>query len=136
MSILVTGGAGFIGSHLIEKLLNENNRVICLDNFNSYYEPSIKFKNIENFLSDPNFRLIQGDILDKELLENILETVDVIFHEAAQAGVRISIENPLRTHTINATGTLTILEAAKNSDVKKFINASSSSVFGKVEYLP
>ena len=93
-------------------------------------------KNVEPFHSNPNFTLIQGDILDKKLLKKTMQGVDYIFHEAAQAGVQISVEKAMKTHEINATGTLTLLEAARNSDVKKIINASSSSVYGKVEYLP
>ncbi len=133
---MVTGGGGFIGSHIINRLLGENQSVICLDNFDPYYDPAIKMKNIEKFQSNPDFTLIKGDILDKQLLKRILKDVEYIFHEAAQAGVRISVENALKTHEINATGTLTLLETARNSDVKKIINASSSSVYGKVEYLP
>jgi len=110
--------------------------VICLDNFDPYYDPAIKLKNIEKFQSDSHFTLIKGDILDKKLLTTILKDVDYIFHEAAQAGVSISVENAMRAHENNATGTLTLLEAARNSDSKKIINASSSSVYGTVKYLP
>jgi UDP-glucose 4-epimerase len=110
--------------------------VICLDNFDPYYDPAIKLKNIEKFQSDSHFTLINGDLLDKKLLKTVLKDVDYIFHEAAQAGVSISVENAMRAHENNATGTLTILEAARNSDSKKIINASSSSVYGTVKYLP
>ena len=110
--------------------------MICLDNFDPYYDPAIKVKNIEKFQSDSHFTLIKGDILDKKLLTTILKDVDYIFHEAAQAGVSISVENAMRAHENNATGTLTLLEAARNSDSKKIINASSSSVYGTVKYLP
>jgi len=133
---LVTGGGGFIGSHIINRLLAGNQSVICLDNFDPYYDPIIKMKNIEKFQSNPDFTLIRGDILDKKLLNSVLKDVDYVFHEAAQAGVRISVENALKTHETNATGTLALLETARNSGVKKIINASSSSVYGKVEYLP
>ena len=110
--------------------------MICLDNFDAYYNPAIKLKNIENFRSDPHFKLTEGDILDKKILNTVLNDVDYIFHEAAQAGVRISVENPTKTHENNATGTLTLLEAARNSDIKKIINASSSSVYGKINIFP
>lgn len=110
--------------------------MICLDNFDPYYDPAIKFKNIEKFQTDSRFTLINGDILDIKLLKTILKDVDCIFHEAAQAGVSISVENAMRAHENNATGTLTLLEAARNSDIKKIINASSSSVYGTVRYLP
>jgi UDP-glucose 4-epimerase len=133
---LVTGGAGFIGSHIIENLLREGNEVICLDNFDDYYSPQIKRKNVEPFLENKNFQLIEGDIRDKVLLKELLRAVDYVFHEAAQAGIRISVKDPMKSHEINTTGTLNLLEAALDSDVKKIINASSSSVYGKVEYLP
>ncbi|MDY9927198.1 SDR family oxidoreductase [Methanosarcina sp.] len=133
---MVTGGAGFIGSHLIEKLLNAGNEVTCLDNFNDYYDPQIKRENIEPFLENENFQLIEGDIRDKALLRDIFRSTDYVFHEAAQAGIRISVKDPMKPHEINTTGTLNLLEAAVDSGVKKIINASSSSVYGKVEYLP
>lgn len=133
---MVTGGAGFIGSHLVERLLRENHEVICLDNFDSYYNPEIKLKNIYPFMSNNNFTLVEGDILDKNVLQNLLIDVGYIFHEAAQAGVRASVEDPMKAHQVNATGTLNILEAAMDTDVKKIIYASSSSVYGKIKYLP
>jgi len=117
-------------------LLNEGNEVICLDNFDDYYNPQIKRKNIEPFLENENFQLIKGDIRDKTLLKEILGVVDYVFHEAAQAGIRISVKDPMKPHEVNTTGTLNLLETALDSDVKKIINASSSSVYGKVEYLP
>ena len=133
---MVTGGAGFIGSHIIQRLLQQKDEVICLDNFDPYYDPGIKLKNIEKFRSESHFKVIKGDILDKKLLKMILKDVDYIFHEAAQAGVCFSVKNAMKTHENNATGTLTLLETARNSDIKKIINASSSSVYGKVHYLP
>jgi len=136
MKILITGGAGFIGSHICERLLNDGYEVTCFDNFDPYYEPAIKRKNIEPFIPDKKFSLIEGDIRDPVVLNHALEGVDYIFHEAAQAGVRISIQNPEKTHDVNVTGTLNLLESARNSGVKKIINASSSSVYGAVKYLP
>ena len=133
---MVTGGAGFIGSHIIQRFLHQKDEVICLDNFDPYYDPGIKLKNIEKFRSESHFKVIKGDILDKKLLKMILKDVDYIFHEAAQAGVCFSVKNAMKTHENNATGTLTLLETARNSDIKKIINASSSSVYGKVHYLP
>jgi len=133
---LVTGGAGFIGSHIIQRFLQQKDEVICLDNFDPYYDPGIKLKNIEKFRSESHFKVIKGDILDKKLLKMILKDVDYIFHEAAQAGVCFSVKNAMKAHENNATGTLTLLETARNSDIKKIINASSSSVYGKVHYLP
>jgi UDP-glucose 4-epimerase len=110
--------------------------VLCLDNFDDYYDPQIKKRNIEQFTSCPNFTLIKGDIRDKILLKKIMIDIDYIFHEAAQAGVRISVEDPIKPHEVNATGTLNLLDTAKDADVKKIVNASSSSVYGKMKYLP
>jgi len=135
MKYLVTGGAGFIGSHLCEGLL-EKGDVVCLDNFDPYYSPQAKRKNIEPLIKHPDFELVEGNILDRELLSRLFADVDYVFHNAAQAGVRASVENPLKTHEVNATGTLNLLEAAADSGVRKVINASSSSVYGKVSYLP
>ena len=135
MKYLVTGGAGFIGSHLCERLL-ENGEVVCLDNFDPYYSPQAKRKNIEPLIKHPDFELVEGNILDRELLSRLFADMDYVFHNAAQAGVRASVENPLKTHEVNATGTLNLLKAAADSGVRKVINASSSSVYGKVSYLP
>jgi UDP-glucose 4-epimerase len=132
----VTGGAGFIGSHLIEWLLKNGHEVICLDNFEPYYDPEVKKNNIRAFLENKNFRLEVGDIRDQENLARLLEGTDFVFHQAAQAGVGISVKDPLKAHEVNATGTLILLESALNTDVEKIINASSSSVYGKIEYLP
>lgn len=133
---MVTGGAGFIGSHIIQRLLQQKHDVICLDNFDPYYNPALKLQNIVKFQSDSHFKLIKGDILDKKIIKSVLTDVEYIFHEAAQSGVRISVDNAMKSHEKNATGTLTILETARHFNVKKIINASSSSVYGKVEYLP
>ena len=134
--ILVTGGAGFIGSHIVERLLGDGHEVICLDNFDPYYDPEIKRRNIQPFREDRNFTLEISDIQDRGTLVRLLEDTDYVFHEAAQAGVRISVDDPVKPHEVNATGTLNLLEAARDSSVRKIINASSSSVYGTVEYLP
>lgn len=138
MNVLVTGGAGFIGSHVVEALLLAGNEVICLDNLDPYYSPEMKRMNIASFLEMSNFRLIEGDVRDKELLEKIIQenSVEYVIHEAAQPGVRASISNPMKTTDVNITGTLSVLLASLDTGVKKIINASSSSVYGKVEYLP
>ncbi|MCQ1536886.1 SDR family oxidoreductase [Methanosarcina sp. KYL-1] len=133
---LVTGGAGFIGSHIIENLLKLGHEVVCIDNFDVYYDPQLKRKNIDSFMGNELFELVEGDFRNRGLLKKALNGVEYVFHEAAQAGVRISVEAPMKPHEINATGTLNLLEAVLDSDVKKVINASSSSVYGKVEYLP
>jgi UDP-glucose 4-epimerase len=136
--ILVTGGAGFIGSHLVDRLLTDNNYVICLDNFDPYYDPEIKRDNIKHNLDNDNFKLIEGDIRNKKLIEKIIreEGIDYIVHQAAQPGVRASIENPIKSSEVNIIGTLNVLTSSLDSDVKKIINASSSSVYGEVKYLP
>lgn len=138
MISLITGGAGFIGSHLADRLLSMGHEVIALDNFDNYYDPAVKRQNIAHNLENQKYRLIEGSILDKDLLKKIIreEGIDYIFHNAAQAGVRISVENPLKPHDINATGTLFLLKETVDSGIRKFINASSSSVYGKTVYLP
>jgi UDP-glucose 4-epimerase len=124
MKCLVTGGAGFIVSHLIERLLRQHHDVICLDNFDSYYNPEIKKRNCSSFMGNDQFTLINGDILDRKLLQEILNDVDIIFHEAAQAGVPLSTENPSKSHNLNTTGTLNLLESAVKADIKRFIYVS------------
>ena len=137
MKVLVTGGAGFIGGHICERLLQEGYDVVCLDNFDPYYDPQLKRNNIEALLNDKRFKLVEGDIRDQGLVQELLShDVAHVFHYAAQAGVRASIANPLKTNEVNASGTLNILQACLNSNVRNIINASSSSVYGKVEYLP
>ncbi|HNR19543.1 MAG TPA: GDP-mannose 4,6-dehydratase [Bacteroidia bacterium] len=130
--ILVTGGAGFIGSTLVEKLLNENNwEVYCLDCFDTFYDPHIKRKNISSSLLNKNFRLLEGDIRDNAFLEKIFVTkFDAVVHIAARAGVRPSIENPLLYEDVNVKGTINLLEKAKEHNIKQFVFASSSSVYG------
>src|SRR5687767_15209362 len=96
MEILVTGGAGFIGSHVVEALLARGERVIALDNFNDYYSPDRKRLNVAPYLDNPLFRLVQGDIRDRDMLEHLFSTEPIrrIVHIAAMAGVRASVENP------------------------------------------
>lgn len=130
--ILVTGGAGFIGSTLVEKLLNENNcEVYCLDCFDTFYDPHIKRKNISSALLNKNFNLLEGDIRDNDFLEKVfVSKFDAIVHIAARAGVRPSIENPLLYEDVNVKGTINLLEKAKENNIKQFVFASSSSVYG------
>ena len=138
MKFLVTGGAGFIGSHLIERLLAENHKVWCLDNFNNYYDPEIKFRNIAGIKNNPHFDLIKGDILDEKLLKQIFNDTpfDVIVHLAARAGVRPSVEQPKLYQEVNIRGTMNLLEMAKEYNIKRFIFASSSSVYGNNKKVP
>ncbi len=136
-NILVTGGAGFIGSTLVDKLL-DNNRVIIYDNFDSFYSKSIKEKNIKEALKNSNCILIEGDIRDVLKLENVIieNKIDLIFHLAAKAGVRPSLENPQLYYDVNVTGTLNILEAMKKTGIKDLVFASSSSVYGNNKKAP
>lgn len=132
--ILVTGAAGFIGSTLVDKLLTKNYHVVGFDNFNSYY--SGKDDNIANCVDKTNFSLIRNDILNYDVLVKAMKGVDIVFHLAAQPGVRYSLENPIITNKINTEGTLNVLKAAKECNVKRVINASSSSVYGNPIYTP
>lgn len=138
MNYLITGGAGFIGSHLIERLLAENHQVCCLDNFSDYYDPAIKWKNLAVAASHPNFHLVQGDILDEVLQKKIFQQryFDGIVHLAARAGVRPSVLQPQLYQEVNIRGTLNLLEMAKQYQIKKFIFASSSSVYGNNKKVP
>jgi len=128
--ILVTGGAGFIGSNLIRRLLSDNKSVICVDDFNDYYSPLIKENNIKQFLGQKNFKLCRVDIRDFNSLKKIFSSNEIskVVHLAARAGVRPSIENPLLYEEVNLRGTMHLLELSKN--VENFIFASSSSVYG------
>lgn len=135
--ILVTGGAGFIGSHLIDRLLNNGDNVVNVDNFDPYYDRSIKEKNIEAHLDYDNYRLIETDIRNlKSLEDEITENIDVIVHLAARAGVRPSIEDPGGYQDVNVMGAQNMLEFARKKGVKQFIFASSSSVYGTNENVP
>ena len=138
MRIVVTGGAGFIGSHLVTALLKQNAEVICIDNFDSFYPRSIKESNIKNHFLSNKYTFIEEDILNSEILFAKLSSkkVDAIIHMAAKAGVRPSIENPNEYRKVNAEGTLQMLGLAKKLNIKKFIFASSSSVYGENPNVP
>ena len=131
-SILVTGGAGFIGSHLVDRLLADGNSVVVLDNFNNAYNPDIKRSNIYNHHKYSTYTLYEGDIRNiKDVNDIFLQTkFDQVIHLAAMAGVRPSIENPSLYTDVNVNGTLNILEACRIHGVHDFIFASSSSVYG------
>ncbi|MFI3328896.1 MAG: SDR family oxidoreductase [bacterium] len=128
---LVTGGAGFIGSNLCEAILELGYKVVCLDNLSTGQE-----KNIEIFLNNKNYTFIKGDIRDLETCIKACENVDYVLHQAAWGSVPRSIEMPLVYEEINIKGTLNMLEAAKQNCVKKFVYASSSSVYGDEPNLP
>lgn len=132
MNILITGGAGFIGSTLADKLLEKNNKIVVIDNFNDYYSPKLKEKNIKHNLDNKNYKLYRGDICDKNLLSKIFEEnqIDVVVHIAASAGVRPSIENPLSYVKNNIEGTVNIVEVMKRKNVQRIVFASSSSIYG------
>lgn len=134
-NILVTGGAGFIGSNLIGSLLQLGHSVYCLDNFDDFYSRGQKELNISPFREDKNFRLIEGDITDESLLST-LPDVEVIVHLAAKAGVRPSIQNPILYQQVNVNGTQTLLEFARSRNISQFVFASSSSVYGVNKNVP
>ena len=136
LKILITGGAGFIGSHLSDVLLELKNEVRVLDNFDSFYDPEEKKRNINHNLKNHNYKIIQGDLLHYPTLKNAMNGVDLVIHEAAQAGVRYCIKYPDKAHSTNVTGTFYVLKAAKELGIKKVIYPSSSSVFGIPKYLP
>ncbi len=133
MKVIVTGGAGFIGSHVVDKLLARGDSVVCLDNFNDYYDPSLKRKNISHNLDNDNLKLVEMDIRD-DLTS--LDTVDAIIHLAAYAGVRPSIENPKLYVDVNVMGTQNILDFAVKRSINKIVFASSSSVYGNNKKIP
>jgi UDP-glucuronate 4-epimerase len=138
MKVLVTGGAGFIGSHLVERLLAEGHRVVCLDNFDDFYDPALKRRNLAAALKHPGFRLVEGDLRDEGGLEKLFagEKFDLVAHLAARAGVRPSVENPALYVDVNLRGTVYLLEACEHHAVRRFIFASSSSVYGNSSRVP
>lgn len=131
-NILVTGGAGFIGTNLCHYLIKQNFNVLCLDNFDDFYSEEIKLNNIKSLLDEKSFELIRGDIRDNKLLNTIFENkkIEHVIHLAAKAGVRNSILNPTEYFDINVNGTLNLLEAMRSNKVKNLVFASSSSVYG------
>lgn len=139
-TIVVTGGAGFIGSHLCEALLQKGHKVITIDNFNDYYDPNIKRSNVRatqelvkiNKLADDSYKVVEGDIRDTDFLNRVFveNNVDTIVHLAACAGVRPSIQNPVLYTDVNINGTVNLLEMSKKHNIKSFVFASSSSVYG------
>lgn len=130
-NILVTGAAGFIGSHLVERLLEEGYQVTGIDNFDPFYSKEIKLKNLEKARTNKNFKFIELDIRDNNKLKSeLIDTYDAIAHLAAKAGVRPSIIDPIGYQETNVYGTQNLLEFAKEKNIKQFIYASSSSVYG------
>ena len=126
-TVLVTGGSGFIGSHLINRLLDEGNGVVCLDNLNDFYDPRIKDLNRESHYDFDQYSFLEGDIRDQGQLNKIFKDndIEVVIHLAAMAGVRPSLEDPKLYTDVNINGTQNLLEAMNNSGVQKFLFASS-----------
>lgn len=133
--ILVTGCAGFIGSHLTEKLLSLGHTVTGIDNFDPFYNKSIKQRNLESALKSEQFRFYEMDILDKKSLQIIFDEseIDIVIHLAALAGVRNSFEHPEDYFRVNTEGTQSVFETALKNGVRQFVHASSSSVYGEMK---
>ena len=138
MQILLTGAAGFIGSHLTEALLRAGHHVVGLDNFDDFYDPAIKRAQVLPALANPGFTLVEADIRDKAALDHIFEShvPELVIHLAARAGVRPSLAQPALYYDVNLMGTLTLLEAMKRHGVSRMIMASSSSVYGNNKKIP
>lgn len=136
--ILVTGGAGFIGSHLCKRLLDSGEQVVCVDNLNTYYSPLRKIENIRPFINNPLYQLQVLDIVDYDQLEDVFKAggIGKVVHLAARAGVRPSIEQPLRYRDTNVTGTVNLLALSAKYGVENFVFGSSSSVYGKNHKVP
>jgi UDP-glucose 4-epimerase len=141
MNILVTGGAGFIGGHLAERFVADGHSVRTIDCLFDNYAVHIKRRTIKRAREAADetpgrYRFVEADILNREVVDEQLVWADMVFHQAARAGVRQSVENPLTYNKVNVNGTLNILDAAREHDVRRVVCASSSSVYGKPEYLP
>ena len=130
-NVLVTGGAGFIGSNIVEKLLGQDNKVVCLDNFSTG-----KRENIEPFLKNTNFKLIEGDIRDIDTCREAVKGVSIVLHEAALGSVPRSIKDPVTSNEVNISGFLNMLVAARDEGVVRFVYAASSSTYGDSRELP
>jgi nucleoside-diphosphate-sugar epimerase len=129
--ILVTGGAGFIGNHIVDKLLAANTEVTVLDNLHTGL-----IENIDNYKQNRNFHFVKGDIRDFSLVKKTVEDIDAVLNLAAIASVQLSVENPLVVNDVNVKGTLNLLKASSNSDVERFIQSSSAAVYGNPHTLP
>jgi UDP-glucose 4-epimerase len=141
MNILVTGGAGFIGGHIAERFVADGHDVVVLDNLDAFYDVDIKRHTIEvcrEHAADGagSYEFVDGDVRDADLVADLVADVDYVYHQAAQAGVRPSVENPRKYDEVNVDGTLNLLDAARDTGIERFVMASSSSVYGKPQYLP
>lgn len=137
-TILITGAAGFIGSHLAQRLLQRGDRVVGVDNFCDFYDPALKRENVAALSNEGGFSLIEADIRDRDAVMRTFErdAIDDVIHIAAMAGVRPSIENPKHYTEVNLDGTVNLLDAAVASKIQRFLFASSSSVYGNNDKVP
>ena len=129
--VLVTGGAGFVGSHLVDELVGRGYKVVVLDNFLSG-----NIKNVSQHLETDGFKLVDGDVRDRRVVRDAMDGVDAVVHLAALIDVEESVKNPVPTHEVNVTGTLNVLEEAVRRGVKRFVYASSTAVYGELNPLP
>ncbi len=141
MQILVTGGAGFIGGHLAERLVTEGHDVTVLDNFDPFYDLRLKEHNVETARetatdSRGSYEFVRGDVRDAELVESLVDDASIVFHQGGVAGVRRSVKNPRQYNEVNIDGTLNVLQAARDTDIRRVVFASSSSVYGEPIDLP
>jgi UDP-glucuronate 4-epimerase len=136
MSVLVTGAAGFIGSRLTERLLVQGNDVVGLDNFDGFYDRSIKERNLTLARDSDRFQLVEADIRDASALATLPDPIDTVIHLAALAGVRPSIERPAEYTSVNVDGTVSLLELARERGIQRFVFGSSSSVYGNNDKVP
>lgn len=135
MKVLLTGAAGFIASHLAERLLAGGTEVVGLDNFDDFYDPAVKEQNLSTVREHGGFALVRGDIRDRDVLESLPE-IDTVVHVAARAGVRPSIADPVLYYDVNVNGTLQLLELARMRGIERFVFASSSSIYGNHDEVP
>ncbi len=138
MKILITGGAGFIGSAIAKKLMDRGDDVVIIDNFNEYYDPQLKHDRINIFLDGYDFELYEGDIQDVDFCGSMFkkEKIDKIIHLAAMAGVRNSLKDPMLYEEVNVMGTIVLLDLSVKHKIKNFVYASSSSVYGNNKKVP
>ena len=136
MSILVTGAAGFLGSHLSERLIREGHRVVGLDSFDHFYDRAIKERNLTTLRAASTFSIVEGDIRDRAALDAIPSDVTLVVHLAAKAGVRPSIEDPQLYSSVNVDGTWRLLDWTRQRGIQHFVFASSSSVYGNSDVVP
>jgi UDP-glucose 4-epimerase len=140
MQVLVTGGAGFIGGHLAERFVREDHDVVVLDNLNEFYDTGLKRRNVavaqEAAEEGGSYEFVEGDIQEQALVADLVADADYVYHQAARAGVRSSVADPRLYNAVNVDGTLNVLDAARETEVDRVVVASSSSVYGKPQYLP